>query len=182
MNSNKLYKFLINILSIIIAVSVLFSLASNVYGIGQGQDDDVDSELYGEDMEQSGAPEDPSTEPVEGKTMKIYTIEDLFFNRIPLLDANFFTETAGGKPIQEGSAISIIRKVVQAWYVSFRNVAIVVIAIIIIFAGVRMAISTIAEDRANYKGILVNWTKALVIVLTMHICMYAIQYLNAKLL
>ena len=182
MNSKSLYKLLVNILSIIIAISVLFSLASNVYGIGQGQDDDVDTEIYGEDTEQSGAPEDPSTEEVEGKTMKIYTIEDLFFNRIPLLDANFFTETAGGKPIQEGSAISIIRKVVKNWYISFRNVAIVVIAIIIVFAGVRIAISTIAEDKANYKNILVNWVKALLIVLTMHFCMYAIQYLNAKLL
>ena len=103
--------------------------------------------------------------------MKIYTIEDLFFNRIPLLDANFFSETAGGKEINEGSTIDIIRKVVKLWYISFRNVAIVVIAIVIIFAGVKMAISTVAEDKANYQKILINWTKALVIVLLMHIIM-----------
>ena len=127
---------------------MLFSFASNIYAIGQGQDDDVDPDIY----QESGAPEDPSVEPVEGGTMKIYTIEDLFFNRIPLLDANMFTDTAGGKEVEEGSAIQIIRNVVKIWYISFRNMAIVVIAIVIIFAGLRMAISTVAEDKANYPS------------------------------
>ena len=179
MNSKKIYNYLVNLISVIAVVSILFSFASNIYAIGEGQDDDIDADIY----QGEGTPEDPSSETVDGgKTMKIYTIEDLFFNRIPLLDANFFSETAGGKEINEGSAIDIIRKVVKLWYISFRNVAIVVIAIVIIFAGVRMAISTVAQDKANYKNMLVNWTKAMVIVLLMHIFMYAIQYFNARML
>ena len=179
MNSKKIYNYLVNLISIIAVVSILFSFASNIYAIGEGQDDDIDADIY----QGEGTPEDPSTEPVDGgNTMKIYTIEDLFFNRIPLLDANFFSETAGGKEIKEGSTIDIIRKVVKLWYISFRNVAIVVIAIVIIFAGVRMAISTVAQDKANYKNMLVSWTKAMVIVLLMHIFMYAIQYFNARML
>ncbi len=179
MNSKKIYNYLVNLISIIAVVSMLFSLASNIYAIGEGQDDDIDADIYQEE----GTPEDPSSEPVDGgNTMKIYTIEDLFFNRIPLLDANFFSETAGGKKINEGSTIDIIRKVVKLWYISFRNVAIVVIAIVIIFAGVKIAISTVAQDKANYKNMLVNWVKALVIVLLMHIFMYVIQYFNARML
>ena len=179
MNSKKIYNYLVNLISIIAVVSILFSFASNIYAIGEGQDDDIDADIY----QGEGTPEDPSSETVDGgNTMKIYTIEDLFFNRIPLLDANFFSETAGGKEINEGSTIDIIRKVVKLWYISFRNVAIVVIAIVIIFAGVKMAISTVAQDKANYKNMLVNWTKAMVIVLLMHIFMYAIQYFNARML
>lgn len=179
MKLKKIYNYLVNLISIIAIVSILFSLASNIYAIGEGQDDDIDADIYAGE----GTPEDPSTEPVDGgNTMKIYTIEDLFFNRIPLLDANFFSETAGGKEINEGSTIAIIRKVVRLWYISFRNVAIVVIAVVIIFAGVKMAISTVAEDKGNYKKMLVSWTKALVIVLVMHFFMYAIQYFNAKML
>ena len=178
MKTKKAFNIIVNLISIIAVVSMLFSFASNIYAIGQGQDDDVDSDIY----QESGAPEDPSVEPVEGGTMKIYTIEDLFFNRIPLLDANMFTDTAGGKEVEEGSAIQIIRNVVKIWYISFRNMAIVVIAIIIIFAGLRMAISTVAEDKANYKKMLYNWTKALIIVLIMHLFMYSVQVANAKML
>ena len=178
MKTKKAYNFFVNLISIVAVVSMLFSFATNIYAIGQGQDDDVDMDIYGG----SETPEDPSVEEVDGGTMKIYTIEDLFFNRIPLLDANFFTETAGGKEIKKGSAIEIIRNVVKIWYISFRNVAIVVIAIVIIFAGLRMAISTVAEDKANYKKMLVNWTKALVIVLMIHIIMYAVQYFNSRML
>ena len=178
MKTKKAYNFFVNLISIVAVVSMLFSFATNIYAIGQGQDDDVDMDIYGG----SETPDDPSVEEVDGGTMKIYTIEDLFFNRIPLLDANFFTETAGGKEIKKGSAIEIIRNVVKIWYISFRNVAIVVIAIVIIFAGLRMAISTVAEDKANYKKMLVNWTKALVIVLMIHIIMYAVQYFNSRML
>lgn len=178
MKTKKAFNIIVNLISIIAVVSMLFSFASNIYAIGQGQDDDVDPDIY----QESGAPEDPSVEPVEGGTMKIYTIEDLFFNRIPLLDANMFTDTAGGKEVEEGSAIQIIRNVVKIWYISFRNMAIVVIAIVIIFAGLRMAISTVAEDKANYKKMLYNWTKALIIVLIMHLFMYSVQVANAKML
>ena len=178
MKTKKTYNFFVNLISIVAVVSMLFSFATNLYAIGQGQDDDVDMDIYGG----SETPEDPSVEEVDGGTMKIYTIEDLFFNRIPLLDANFFTETAGGKEIKKGSAIEIIRNVVKIWYISFRNVAIVVIAIVIIFAGLRMAISTVAEDKANYQKMLVNWTKALVIVLMIHIIMYAVQFFNSRML
>ena len=93
MKTKKAYNFFVNLISIVAVVSMLFSFATNIYAIGQGQDDDVDMDIYGG----SETPEDPSVEEVDGGTMKIYTIEDLFFNRIPLLDANFFTETAGGK-------------------------------------------------------------------------------------
>ena len=178
MKTKKAYNFFVNLISIVAVVSMLFSFATNIYAIGQGQDDDVDMDIYGG----SEAPDDPSVEEVDGGTMKIYTIEDLFFNRIPMLDANFFTETAGGKEIKKGSAIEIIRNVVKIWYISFRNVAIVVIAIVIIFAGLRMAIATVAEDKANYKKMLVNWTKALVIVLMIHIIMFAVQYFNSRML
>ena len=178
MKTKKAYNFFVNLISIVAVVSMLFSFATNIYAIGQGQDDDVDMDIYGG----SETPDDPSVEEVDGGTMKIYTIEDLFFNRIPMLDANFFTETAGGKEIKKGSAIEIIRNVVKIWYISFRNVAIVVIAIVIIFAGLRMAIATVAEDKANYKKMLVNWTKALVIVLMIHIIMFAVQYFNSRML
>lgn len=191
--SNRLHKIILNLIALIAFCSILFSIGSNVLGIGNGQDDDIDQSMYTssdstsstktETEEPSEAPQNPSTETVDGnKEMKIYTIEDIFFNRIPLLDCNYFTDTAGGKNVEEGSAISVIRNIVKMWYYSFRNVSIVVIAILIIYCGIRIAVSTIAEDKSNAKNMLINWVKALAIVLTLHFVMYFVQTLNQSLL
>lgn len=98
----------------------------------------------------------------------LYTIEDIIFNRIPILDINFFSDTAGGQPVNQGSAVDIIRTAVATWYVSFRNIVVIALAIIIIYIGIRMALSTIPSDEAKYKTMLVGWIQALVIVFVIH--------------
>ena len=70
-----------------------------------------------------------------GKTddrVEHYTIQDIIFNTVPLLDINFFSHTAGGQQVRDGSPIDLIRTSVATWYVAFRNLVIVALAIIII--------------------------------------------------
>ena len=107
-----------------------------------------------------------------------YTIEDIIFNRVPLLDINFFSDTAGGQQVREGSPIDIIRTSVATWYVAFRNLVIVALAIIIIYIGIRMAISTIPQSKAKYKTMLVAWIQAIVIVFVVHMIMILIINTN----
>lgn len=107
-----------------------------------------------------------------------YTIESVIFNQMPLLDANFFSETPGGKELKDSSAISIIRKLVAQWYVSFRNIALVALAFLIVYYGIRLAISTVASEKAVYKQILFGWLKSLFVVLFMHYIMFAMLNLN----
>lgn len=112
---------------------------------------------------------------------KIYTIEDIVFNRVPILDVNFFSDKAGGESISEGSIIYKIRNVVATWYVSFRNLVIVALAIILVYIGIRLAMSTIAERKANYKRLIIGWLKALIIVMIVHYLMYIVLTLNSDL-
>ena len=107
-----------------------------------------------------------------------YTIEDIIFNRVPLLDINFFSDTAGGQQVSEGSPIDIIRTSVATWYVAFRNLVIVALAIIIIYIGIRMALSTIPQSKAKYKTMLVAWIQAIVIVFVVHMIMILIINTN----
>ena len=106
------------------------------------------------------------------------TIEDIIFNRVPILDINFFSNTAGGQPVNDGSTIDIIRTSVSTWYVAFRNLVIVAMAIIIIYIGIRMAISTIPQTKAKYKTMLVAWIQAIVIVFVVHMIMILIINTN----
>lgn len=118
---------------------------------------------------------------IEGETEednKRYTVEDIIFNRIPILDINFFSDTAAGQNISEDSVVYIIRSTVATWYVSFRNLAIVSLAVIIIYTGIRMALSTIPQGKAKYKQMLIGWIQALVIVVVIHMIMILIINTN----
>lgn len=117
---------------------------------------------------------------IEGseEDLEPYTIESIIFNDIQLFDVNVFSDTAAGREINEDSTVGIIRKLVAVWYYSFRNVALVVLAILIIYYGIRMAISTVASDKAVYKQMLFGWLKSLVLILVVHYIMYIILSVN----
>lgn len=108
----------------------------------------------------------------------IYTIEDIIFNEVPVLDINFFSDTAGGQAVVSGSIVHTLRQVIVTWYVSIRNLVIMGLGISIVYTGIRMAISTIPSGKAKYQKMLVGWVKALVIVLTMHYMMLLIIRFN----
>lgn len=107
-----------------------------------------------------------------------YTIEDVIYNRIPVLDVNVFTDTPGGEPIEQNSIVGILRKAVATWYVSFRNLAILALAIIIIYLGIRMALSTIPEKTGQYKTALGAWVISVVLIFIIHYFMIAVMDIN----
>ncbi len=109
---------------------------------------------------------------------KRYTIEDVVYNKVPIFDINVFSETAGGQEVVENSPVYVIRNVVAIWYVAIRNAVAVVLAILLIYSGLRMAIATVASDKANYKIFLVGWLKSIIILFTIHYIMLIVLNLN----
>ena len=102
------------------------------------------------------------------------TLEDILFNRVPLLDINFFDFTTNNDVALK------IRENVAIWYTSIRNVAAVALAIIAVYVGIRMAISTIAEDKAKYKTMLYDWLTSLALLFVLqYIMIFTININNA---
>ena len=64
-----------------------------------------------------------------------------------------------------------LRGVVSKWYVTLRNIALVMMMIILIYIGIRMLLSTIASDKAKYKQMLQDWIMALLLLFLMHYIM-----------
>ena len=114
----------------------------------------------------------------EDEEKKIYTIEDIIYNKIPLLDVNFFSNKAGGKEIKAGSFQDKIRTMTASWYVSFRNLTIVGLAIMLIYYGIRMLIATTATKKADFKQMIINWFKAMVLIFVLNVIIYLVLYLN----
>ncbi len=87
----------------------------------------------------------------EAKEKIQYTIEDLVYNRIHALDVNIFSKQAGGKDIQDGSPIQKTRELVSAWYVTLRNISLLVVFIAIIVIS-RIITNTIAPKGIKFKN------------------------------
>lgn len=107
-----------------------------------------------------------------------YSIEDLLYNRIPALDINIFSNTPGGKTLKENSVLYTVKNLVAGWYYSIRNIASVVLFIILLYTGLKMAISTVAKEKANYSEQLVTWLKCMVLLFAIHYLIIFILQIN----
>lgn len=119
----------------------------------------------------------------------LLTLEAMFANEVPLLDVNFFSETRdglitdadGNKYIetitQTGQKIKMkstaieLRPVISKWYFALRNLAIVALLSILVYIGIRILISSSADDKAKYKQRMMDWLVAMCLLFFMHYIM-----------
>lgn len=128
------------------------------------------------------------------------TVESIFFNKIPILDANFFNfESAGGHslvteteligPIRPGESRTVfipdsdnvayrLRKNLNLIYTVIRNASIAILLFVLIAVGIRIALTSIAEKKAEFKKFFVSWVYAISVVILMHFFMYAVFAVN----
>ena len=104
---------------------------------------------------------------VYGNMSEVFTIQKLLSNEYAIFDVNFF-KTEVDDSVQYADTINTIKQSVAMWYVSIRNISAVVIAIILVYIGIRMAISTVADSKAKYKKMLVFWLESVVLLFLLH--------------
>ena len=98
---------------------------------------------------------------------------DILFDKLEITDVNFFNFD---NSLSDG--VLTIRKNIAIWYYALRNLAIGILLAILIYVGIRMAISTVASEEAKYKVMLRDWVVSFVLVFLMQ---YIIAFtLNAN--
>lgn len=102
-----------------------------------------------------------------------FTIGELLLGKYALFDINIFEEMDANSDKYVGDSdianiINTSRNQVAIWYYSIRNIAIVSMVLVGIYVGIRMAIATVAEERAKYKKMLIGWVTGLIIIFAMH--------------
>lgn len=102
------------------------------------------------------------------------TLDKILFNEVDITSIDFFS------PSQDVT-VSNLRTNVSIWYVAIRNLAVIALAIVLVYIGIRMAISSVAEDKARYKKMLMNWVTSLVLLLILHYIMIIIIGINNSL-
>ena len=87
---------------------------------------------------------------------------DILFNKVGILDINFF------KIDDSDTIVNTIRKGVAGWYYVMRLIATSILLVILVYVGIRMAISTVASEKATYKKMLFDWAMSLAIIYLLH--------------
>ncbi len=89
----------------------------------------------------------------EGIVVNWYTIEDTVFGNIDLFDADYFTPQSE----VDSDVNQILKKSVATWYQTLRVLAVLLNMLILIYIGIKMAVSTVASSMAKYKEMLKDW-------------------------
>lgn len=117
------------------------------------------------------------------KELKIYlTPENIIKGKFLLLDANIFKEVKGSVgeyyDYEDNGSVKTgrekLRDIIAGWYYALRNLAIVVLLSVLVYVGIRMIMSTVAQDKAKYKVMFKDWLVALCLLFVMHYMMIGI--------
>ena len=99
---------------------------------------------------------------VKASDTVISGVRDIVFNKSAITTANFF------KDLGNGSTINAFAEKIGEYYYIIRILAIALLLFVLLYIGIRMAISTVAEQEAKYKKMLQNWTVSLALVFLLH--------------
>ena len=103
----------------------------------------------------------------------LITPDDIFFNHVGLTNIDFFDLTGNA------SAIQTMRTNVATWYYVFRILAIVILLVVLIYIGIRMAVSTVASEQAQYKRMLTDWVVSFALIFLLnYIIMFTLEANN----
>ena len=101
----------------------------------------------------------------------VLTAEDIIFTgssksqQASIININFFDFKGSGA---KDNVVLNFRLGVAKWYYALRNISIVLSLAVLVYIGIRMAISSVASDKAMYKTMLVNWTMGFAILFLLH--------------
>ena len=114
-----------------------------------------------------------------GTVSSFITPFDVLFNKVKVFEINFFDITTGNTP-EAKSVVNQIRLGVAGWYFALRTIAASILLCMLIYVGIRMAITTIATDKAMYKKMLVDWCSSMALLFLLHyIMIFTINVNNA---
>ena len=108
-----------------------------------------------------------------------FTIEKTVFNEIPVFNINIFEQDSTykvgigdhEKTLTQSSANISIKKSAAGWFYTCRIIAMMINLCVLIYVGIRMALSTIASEETKYKKMLIDWLQSMLVLFLLHYIM-----------
>lgn len=98
--------------------------------------------------------------------------ENIIQNKVGMFDINFFSEN--NEKNENDNSVNIsdeLHITIAKWYYLIRNLVIVIFMILLIYIGIKILITSISEDKAKYKKMLVDWFVSFALVFVIHYIM-----------
>lgn len=123
---------------------------------------------------------------INGKNSFLMSPDKIFTGKSKILNANIFEveESTNSledilKGIQGEGIANALKKTVSNIYVLLRNISAVILLCLLIYTGIRiLLISASPYDQAKWKQALIDWVKALCLLMFMHLIMIGIFYVS----
>lgn len=103
----------------------------------------------------------------------------IIFNSIGFLDINFLNP-ADSSLFGASNAPSILGKVVKRVYSTIFSLAVLFLGVAVGVMAIRLAISSIAAEKAKYKQAIVNWATCIVMLFLMHYILAFVFWVNEQ--
>lgn len=105
-----------------------------------------------------------------------FTIYDLVLGHYEIFNIDF-TKTLPEDESQVDTFMERVKIDVSKFYAFTRALSIALSLFVLIYMGIRMAMSTTANAQAKYKKMLINWVASLMILFLMHFMIIIISYI-----
>ena len=100
-----------------------------------------------------------------------FTVEKAVFNEVSIFNINIFnvenTYELGlveKETINQSQTNILLKKSVAGWFYICRMLAIMLNVVVLIYVGIRMAISSVASQEAKYKKMLIDWAGSMLVI------------------
>ena len=113
---------------------------------------------------------------ITGNGKNTYTIRNTLTNKYDIFNIKYLIEPDSAT--SNNSIISSISNNIAIWFVGVRNLSAVIIAIILVYIGIRLALATVAEEKAEYKKMLMGWLEGIVLLFLLHYIIIIFIYLS----
>jgi len=78
--------------------------------------------------------------------------------------------------VERKSSADVLQETISKWYFILRNLALLVLMLVLIYSGIRIVIGSTAGEKAKYKERLMDWLVAICLIFIMHyIMIFAIK-------
>ncbi len=98
----------------------------------------------------------------------------IIYNAVPVLDVNFISPA-------DGSIMSSLNIAIRTVYYSVLALSLVFFSLSVMLMAVKLAISTIAEEKAKYKEAIATWVKGILMIFLIHFFMSFVFFVNESL-
>lgn len=106
--------------------------------------------------------------------------DKIIFNNVSMLDCNFINPGVGSL-LKDSTGFTTIGNTIRTIYFTGLSIALGFLGVVVAVMAIKIAISTIASEKAKYKESIKDWIMAMILIFGMHYVLAFCFYLNEKL-